>query len=562
MMASATSGIGVSPDSPGSLERGACCLYVRFDGRPDILLTVQMIASEIKGHMSDSYAVVIAIENYQQPGMLPVKYAAADARAFRDALIQRFHVPEQNIQLWIDSDATQNRLLNDLPYEIKQLNAGDRFFFFYAGHGFYSKGSNRLSTWDSHPSNLEGTTVDIEPVLLQPLKRGKCSRNLIFIDACAKGLDAEHANARDVLADLRPEEFEELVLESQYSAAFFSCSPNERSYSFDKLQHGIWSFFLLQALNGEADDAIHRDDWITGESLKAYLRLRVRNYIREETDLRGQQTPYAALHGDGLVEILQVPRQTASGGTLPLLKLAFDKARFRQVQTRSYRSMDGFDKKRGNTEPTSHSASASSWAKRLVRDELAVELESIKKKAREVLQVGRADLSLKLAEDAGGSLDSDFFRYSITADQDGMDPAYIAVTRDLILRVPYQQLPVDFDSIFDRPADEIQIPFNASEIDFDELANYLEQYARQIGGQFDEQESKDLITLILPHGGLELNFDFEGQSLNVGRSTTRGTLKLIAAMNEASATQLLGPPPKLLGAPKKIGVASKSRPTR
>jgi hypothetical protein len=92
--------------------------------------------------MGSTYAVIIAVENYQQSGIKPVKFAAADANAFRALLLQRFLVPEANIKLWIDSDATQNRLLNDLPYEIKRSNnlrAGTDSFSSMPGMGSSQK---------------------------------------------------------------------------------------------------------------------------------------------------------------------------------------------------------------------------------------------------------------------------------------------------------------------------------------------------------------------------------------------------------------------------------------
>ena len=257
--------------------------------------------------MGDTFATVVAIENYQQKSIKPVQFAADDATAFKAALIEHMKVPALNIELWIDQDATQNRLLNDLPYQIKQLGPEDRFIFFYAGHGFFAKGSNRLTAWDSHPANLDGTTVSLESVLLGPLKDSPCRKHLIFIDACAAGLHEE--NSRDILTDMTSTEFEELLKSSTYSAAFFSCSPMQKSYSSEKLRHGIWSYYLLQALTGETPKAIQQDRWITGDSLKNFLVVSVPKFIREETSIRGQQKPYAFLSSNGPVEILRIPNR-------------------------------------------------------------------------------------------------------------------------------------------------------------------------------------------------------------------------------------------------------------
>ena len=49
--------------------------------------------------------------------------------------------------------------------------------------------------------------------------------------------------------------------------------------------HGIWTFHLIQALQGDAERAIDRERFITGDSLKNYLSLAVPIYIRDHTTI-------------------------------------------------------------------------------------------------------------------------------------------------------------------------------------------------------------------------------------------------------------------------------------
>src|ERR1035438_170490 len=94
-------------------------------------------------------------------------------------------VPPRNIKLWTDQDATRTRLEHDLLYQISTLGPDDQLIFFYAGHGFYADGSNRLTTWDTHTVSIVETTVCLDEILLSPLKNGQCRKSLVFIDACA-----------------------------------------------------------------------------------------------------------------------------------------------------------------------------------------------------------------------------------------------------------------------------------------------------------------------------------------------------------------------------------------
>jgi hypothetical protein len=261
---------------------------------------------------------LIGIETYQQRGINSVQFAQADAAAMKDLLVQDLGVPAENITVWLDFEATKSVFENELPYLIRGLSAGDRFIFFYAGHGFFANGTNRLTTWDTHPGNLSGTTVSLEDVLLKPLKDQQGVDSLVFIDACAADLKTSLVQARDIVSDLTPNEFEALVRSTDHSAAFFACSPNEKAYPSDALQHGIWTYHLIQALQGDAEGALDRDRWITGDSLKNYLALAVPAYVRANIKIQGEQRPYAILSSNGPFGIHQVPPSDAPKSVLPL----------------------------------------------------------------------------------------------------------------------------------------------------------------------------------------------------------------------------------------------------
>ena len=279
--------------------------------------------------MGATYAVLIGIETYQQRGISSVQFAQADAAAMKDLLVQDLGVPAENITVWLDFEATKSAFENELPYLIRGLSPGDRFIFFYAGHGFFANGTNRLTTWDTHPGNLSGTSVSLEDVLLRPLKDQQGVDSLVFIDACAADLKTSLVQARDIVSDLTPNEFEALVRSTDHSAAFFACSPNEKAYPSDALQHGIWTYHLIQALQGDAEGALDRDRWITGDSLKNYLALAVPAYVRANTKIQGEQRPYAILSSNGPFGIHQVPPSDAPKSVLPV-----SPARIEDVETK------------------------------------------------------------------------------------------------------------------------------------------------------------------------------------------------------------------------------------
>ncbi len=158
-----------------------------------------------------TYALLLGVEHYQQDGLPAVPFAIADAYAMRDILMQQMNVPPGNIKLWVDQEVTQNRLKQEIPYEIRGLTPDDRYIFFYAGHGFYADGWNRITTWDTHAFNLADTTTCLNEVLLSPLRSSPCRKSLVFIDACASTLGESGMLGRSVVVGMQRDEFAEFV---------------------------------------------------------------------------------------------------------------------------------------------------------------------------------------------------------------------------------------------------------------------------------------------------------------------------------------------------------------
>ena len=76
--------------------------------------------------------------------------------------------------------------------------------------------------------------------------------------------------------------------------------------------HGIWTYHLILALQGDAEGALDRNRFITGESLKSFTTVEVPAYIRTNTKIQATQRPYAILSSKGPFSIRQVPSSDGS----------------------------------------------------------------------------------------------------------------------------------------------------------------------------------------------------------------------------------------------------------
>ena len=146
-------------------------------------------------------AVVVGIEEYQDrsTGTLPnVDYARSDVEGFTDTLRIMYGDERLDFQLLIDNDATLTTIQYSLHQTIGSLNEDDLFVFYYAGHGFYGAGGNRITAWDTNTYNIEGTTLLLTDVLIDPLTASVCPRALAFVDACATEFEPL-IRARDIV---------------------------------------------------------------------------------------------------------------------------------------------------------------------------------------------------------------------------------------------------------------------------------------------------------------------------------------------------------------------------
>jgi Caspase domain len=258
-------------------------------------------------------AYVVGLEKYgRHTGIGSVDYARNDAEAFENALQSAFPGRTIESELRTDEEATLSTLRYELPQTIAGLREDDLFVFYYAGHGFFGAGGNRLTAFDSNVKNLEGTTWLLSELLTGPLSQSPCRRALIFVDACAEKLSVPR---RSVVTPLGEAEFAQFVTQASYHAVFLSCEPGQKSFPSVEFEHGIWTHYLLTALRGEAEEALGPKRYLTGTGLQDYLRKVVPARAKAENH-GSPQHPWAMIGGSGSFAIREVPVGQGDAGQI------------------------------------------------------------------------------------------------------------------------------------------------------------------------------------------------------------------------------------------------------
>ena len=237
------------------------------------------------------YAVVVGIADYFEN---PLDYTDDDAWYFTEQLLQSPSMWDaDNIVLLLNSDATTVNFTAALNAISEVATPNDLLLVFYSGHG---------SQWgDIYPfDEVDGLdealcfidrdmTDDSLAALLNNVSAGQL---LVLVDACYSGGQIRGKSE----AGFSPQSVgeglvDDLVRTSNVGGkdlddmslslvAITASADYESSIESASLQHGVFSYYLLEAMTGLADDYGNYDGLISAEECFEYLKPNVISYSK------------------------------------------------------------------------------------------------------------------------------------------------------------------------------------------------------------------------------------------------------------------------------------------
>ena len=226
--------------------------------------------SNISNPSSDNkVALVIGIENYTEAPK--ANYANLDATYFFDYARRAFGVQKQNINLLVNEEATVVKTDKAVSLWLKskiKKNKSDLIIFF-AGHGLASSDGKDLYLLpqDGNPDRLERTALSRTDLFKEIISLNPKSVTM-FLDTCYSGVSRDE---QMLLASARPIR---IVADEQEGIpdnfTIFSASQLDQiSSGLKEANHGIFSYYLMKGLEGNAD--ANKDNDITNGELLAYM---------------------------------------------------------------------------------------------------------------------------------------------------------------------------------------------------------------------------------------------------------------------------------------------------
>jgi len=259
------------------------------------------VVSDRAGKSSVCYVLAVGINQYKNPKMT-LNYARPDAESFGKVLDEKGTL-FKNIELHslYDADATKENILKKLEELAGKVHQEDVFIFYYAGHGsmvdnqffFIPTGSSRL--YDL--SSLQKDAIEAS-VLQERLRNIKALKQLIVMDACQSGASVELLATRGAAE-------EKAIAQLSRSAGIHvmaSAGSEQFATEFAELGHGLFTYLLIKALNGDADGA-PKDGKVTIYELKSYLDDQVPELTQK---MKGKpQYPYTFSRGQDFPIVIE-----------------------------------------------------------------------------------------------------------------------------------------------------------------------------------------------------------------------------------------------------------------
>jgi WD40 repeat protein len=240
--------------------------YGRIESQPDTITVFYKGPQRV----INCYLIAIGINEYRNPA-LDLNYARADAEAFSKIIQDRSSGLFKKIEIHelIDTAATKNNILSLMDELSRIVKPEDVLLFYYAGHGsmvgnkFFFIPTESVSLYQEDRLNQESIYAGL---VQEKLKNIPALKQIVILDACQSG------GSTEILAQRGASEEKALAQLSRGSGVHVLAASGSEQFAAEvsELGHGVFTYIILDALQGSADGA-PKDGNVTIYELKAYL---------------------------------------------------------------------------------------------------------------------------------------------------------------------------------------------------------------------------------------------------------------------------------------------------
>ena len=186
--------------------------------------------------------------------------------------------------------------MDELVELTNSTNYEDMLLVYFAGHGTVMDGEAYLLPSDAKMGSLLPDTAISLKRIKEVVQRASARQKVIIVDACHGGI-----NLKGRALDEESRDFMNSVLEEAEGIGILASSTqDERAFEVADKGHGVFTYYLLEGLRGEADSA-PKDRIVTLTEMANYVTQKVRNW----SDSKGvSMRPNLEFKGTGDIVLL------------------------------------------------------------------------------------------------------------------------------------------------------------------------------------------------------------------------------------------------------------------
>jgi uncharacterized caspase-like protein len=262
----------------------------------------------------NQWAVVIGVGGYDSAAIPRLRYTVPDAEAIYQTLVGPAGFKKDNVLLLTDRSERKPTLRN-IKWALgtflgRSAQKDDTVVIFFAGHGapeVDTRGLERdglakyLIPSDADPDDLYSTALPMDE-LQTIFGRIEADRVVAFLDACYSGAAGGRTfAAKKTRATNVDDLFLERLTRSKGRAIITASRPSEVSIELPELGHGIFSYYLVNALKGAGD--LNRDGIVSLQEVYEYVEQQVTAKSRA---VGGNQHPVMKGELEGVLPLAKV----------------------------------------------------------------------------------------------------------------------------------------------------------------------------------------------------------------------------------------------------------------
>ena len=269
------------------------------------------------------WILLVGVNHYQDSHLPSLHYPALDCQGLADALTEATQeFPQREICIHHDFGAGVPKLESvrqTLQEIVITAQPQDTVLVYFSGHGVLDDRTQQavLCLADTQKNNLLETGLAVAE-LLELLGQCAACQQVIWLDAChsggmtlrsAKGSSIELPNPTAQMMTVLGQR----AAQSQGFYALLSCDRAQQSWEFPELGHGVFTYFLMRGLRGEAADA---QGTIEADGLYKYVYHQTLQYIDKTNQQLRLINQQKRSRGDKQLQIeypLQTPKRIVEG---------------------------------------------------------------------------------------------------------------------------------------------------------------------------------------------------------------------------------------------------------